>query len=99
MSPRIVHDVLRSPGQTLDTPAGAFMESRFGHDFGHVRIHTDSHAAEAQTRCARDRLDGRTGHRVRRRPYAPHTRGGLRLLAHVVQQGDAEAAAGAHLPY
>jgi len=32
-----VHDVLRSPGQPLDTQTRTFMEPRFGHDFGRVR--------------------------------------------------------------
>jgi Domain of unknown function (DUF4157)/OmpA family len=35
--PPIVHDVLRSPGQPLDARTRAFMEPRFGHDFGRVR--------------------------------------------------------------
>ena len=38
--PPIVYDVLRSPGQPLDAGTRTFMESRFGHDFSHVQIHT-----------------------------------------------------------
>jgi hypothetical protein len=45
--PPIVHDVLNSPGQPLDSATRAFMEPRFGHDFGHVRVHTDVRAAES----------------------------------------------------
>src|SRR5689334_12553794 len=45
--PPIVHDVLRAPGQPLDTATRAFMEPRFGHDFSRVRVHTDSPAAES----------------------------------------------------
>lgn len=45
--PAIVHEVLRSPGRPLDAHTRAFMESRFGYDFGGVRIHTDSRAAES----------------------------------------------------
>src|SRR5438105_9902301 len=45
--PRIVHEVLRSPGQPLDSDTRAFIEPRFGHDFGKVRIHTDAKAAES----------------------------------------------------
>ena len=45
--PPIVHDVLRSPGQPLDLATRAFMEPRFGHDFSHVRVHTDARAAES----------------------------------------------------
>ena len=43
--PPIVHEVLRSPGQPLDAQTRAFMEPRFGYDFGEVRIHTDNRAA------------------------------------------------------
>lgn len=39
--PPIVHEVLRSPGQPLDSATRTFMESRFGHDFSQVRVHTD----------------------------------------------------------
>jgi hypothetical protein len=45
--PRIVHDVLHSPGQPLDLATRAFMESRFGHDFSRVRVHADTRAAES----------------------------------------------------
>jgi hypothetical protein len=36
--PPIVHEVLRSPGQPLDAETLAFMEPRFGHDFGNVKV-------------------------------------------------------------
>src|SRR5260370_17248974 len=42
--PPIVHEVLRSPGQPLDTGTRAFMEPRFGHDFSLVRVHSDAQA-------------------------------------------------------
>ena len=45
--PPIVHEVLRAPGRPLDVATRAFMEPRFGADFGGVRVHTDSHAAES----------------------------------------------------
>jgi hypothetical protein len=45
--PPVVHEVLRSPGQPLDANTRAFMEPRFGHDFSHVRVHTDAKAAES----------------------------------------------------
>jgi hypothetical protein len=35
-------DVLRSPGQPLHATSRDFMESRFGHDFSRVRVHTAS---------------------------------------------------------
>jgi hypothetical protein len=37
--PPIVHEVLHSPGQLLDSATRAFMEPRFGRDFSGVRTH------------------------------------------------------------
>lgn len=45
--PSNVQSVLRTSGQPLDSATRAFMERRFGHDFGRVRIHADSQAAES----------------------------------------------------
>jgi hypothetical protein len=45
--PPVVFDVLRSPGQPLDTQTCAFMEPRFGHDFSRVRVHANEEAAAA----------------------------------------------------
>lgn len=43
-----VHDVVNSGGGTpLDTATRTDMESRFGHDFGDVRVHTDGAAHES----------------------------------------------------
>lgn len=89
--PPIVRKVLNSQGQPLDTPTRAFMEPRFGHDFGKVRVHTDAHAAESARSVnayaytvGQDVVFG-TGQ------YAPGTSEGRRVLAHelthVVQQG------------
>jgi hypothetical protein len=46
-APPIVHEVLRSPGAPLDVGTRAFMEARFGYDFGQVRVHTNAKAAES----------------------------------------------------
>jgi hypothetical protein len=43
--PDIVRSVLSSPGRPLDPGTRATMESRFGHDFSAVRIHTGADAA------------------------------------------------------
>ena len=48
--PTSVDAVLRSSGKPLDASTRAFMEPRFGYDFGQVRVHTDS----AATQSARD---------------------------------------------
>lgn len=43
-APPAVRAVLASPGRPLDPEMRAFMEPRFGRDFGHVRLHTDDKA-------------------------------------------------------
>ena len=89
-APHIVHDVLRSPGQPLDSATRTFVERRLGRDFSAVRVHTDSKAAEsAQSISAQAYTFGKdvvfdSG------KYEPATESGRRLLthelAHVVQQ-------------
>jgi hypothetical protein len=89
-APPIVGAALRSPGQPLDGPARAFFESRFGHDFSRVRIHTDRNAAESVN--AVNAFAYATGYDIAfaAGEYAPRTSRGKRLLAHelshVVQQ-------------
>jgi hypothetical protein len=93
--PPIVRDVLRSPGQPLDSSTRAFMESRFGHSFSRVRVHDNVSAAESARAVnalaytvAKDIVfaAGR---------YAPQTHEGRLLLAHelthVLQQDAAPA--------
>jgi hypothetical protein len=88
--PSIVHETLRSSGQPLDAETRSFMESRFGHDFSQVRIHTDAQAAKSAR--AVNALAYTVGQDVvfAAGQYAPGTRTGDRLLthelAHVVQQ-------------
>jgi hypothetical protein len=95
-APAIVHEVLRSPGQPLDAATRAWMEPRFGRDFGNVRVHTDGAAAESAR--AVNALAYTVGRDVVFGPgqYAPGTEKGSRLLAHelthVVQQASHGAA-------
>ncbi len=88
--PQSVHQVLRSPGQPLDSATRAYMEPRFGHDFSGVRVHADAGAAESARAVnahaytvGKDVVFGRG-------QFAPHTSAGRQLLAHelthVVQQ-------------
>lgn len=90
--PPIVHEVLRSPGQPLDRATLAFMESRFGHDFSRVRVHTDTRAVESAREVSA--LAYTVGRDVAfgAGQYTPGTAGGRRLLAHelthVVQQSN-----------
>ncbi len=80
--PPIVHEVLRSSGQPLDASTRAFMEPRFGHDFGKVRVHADAKAAESARAVnslgytvGRDLVFGKG-------QYMPQAKSGQRLLAH-----------------
>ncbi|HEY4640006.1 MAG TPA: DUF4157 domain-containing protein [Thermoanaerobaculia bacterium] len=88
--PPIVGDVLQSSGHPLDVSARTFMESRFGHDFGHVRVHDDARASESAS--AVHALAYTVGDHIafRAGQYAPSTDAGRQLLAHelthVVQQ-------------
>jgi hypothetical protein len=88
--PAIVNDVLRSSGQALDPATRAFMEPRFGHDFGSVRIHSDDKAAESAR--AVDSLAYTFGKEIvfGSGQYTPGTTEGRKLIAHelthVVQQ-------------
>ncbi len=98
--PHIVHEVLQSPGQPLDPSTRMLMESRFGHDFSQVRVHTDVKAAESAKAVnalaytvGRDIVFGQG-------QYIPHNVEGCRLLAHelphVVQQGGRATVLDAH---
>lgn len=88
--PRVVHDVLRSPGHPLDADTRAFFEPRLGHDFSKVRVHTDERAAEAAR--AVNSLAFTVGNNLvfAQGQYRPALPTGRNLLAHemvhVVQQ-------------
>jgi hypothetical protein len=79
---RAIHAILSSPGRSLDLGTRAFFESRFGRDFGNVRVHTDASAAasarsiRALAYTAGDHLVFDTGQ------FAPETDTGRKLLAH-----------------
>lgn len=95
-APQIVHEVLRSSGRPLDSSTRDLMESRFGHDFSSVRVHTDGRAAEsARSVNAQAYTVGKDVVFDSGR-YSPGTEEGLRLIAHelmhVTQQQDSNAA-------
>ena len=92
-APPIVHQVLRSSGQALDAPTRSFMESRFGQDFGGVRIHTGPAAEESAQAVHAQAYT--LGNHVVFAPgkYNPASSQGKRLLAHelthtIQQQAD-----------
>jgi uncharacterized protein DUF4157 len=86
----LVTDAISSSGQPLDGATRAFMESRFGHDFSLVRVHSGA-AAERSAREVNALAYTVGGDIVfGAGEYAPHTESGRRLLSHelthVVQQ-------------
>jgi len=87
----IVNEVLRSPGQPLDGATRAFMEPRFGRDFGRVRVHTDERAT--QSARAVNALAYTVGRNIvfASGAFRPETSEGSLLLAHelthTIQQG------------
>ncbi len=80
--PPIVAEVLSGVGEPLEFQTRAQMESRIGHDFSKIRIHTDTRAAEsARAVNALAYTVGKdvvfaAGH------YQPQTRAGRQLIAH-----------------
>jgi hypothetical protein len=89
-TPPAVGEALRSAGRPLDPAARSFFESRLGHDFSGVRLHTDARASESA--AAVNALAYTVGRDVvfGAGRYSPNTPDGQRLLAHelahVVQQ-------------
>ena len=100
-APPIVHQVLRSPGRQLDDSTRAALEPQFGHDFGRVRVHTDSKAAASAQ--AVDALAYTVGPNIvfASGQFSPATAQGCKLLAHelthTIQQGMRLPSAGGDL--
>lgn len=98
-APASVDRVLARSGRPLDAALQQDMESRFGHDFSRVRVHSDSAAEESAREINAHAYT--VGHNIvfGQGRYAPETHAGQRLLAHelthVVQQS---GAAGLHAP-
>jgi hypothetical protein len=89
--PPLVNSVLGSPGRSLDPVTRSSMESRFGHDLGGVRVHTDSRAAESARAVNAHAYTVGQDIVFDRGRYDPLTAGGRHLLAHevahTIQQG------------
>jgi Domain of unknown function (DUF4157) len=82
-----------SGGRGLEPTVRAFMEHGFGTDFGAVRVHTDSQAAQSAEQLSAAAYTVGQDVFFNRGQYQPQTEGGRRLLAHelthvVQQQGD-----------
>lgn len=80
--PPLVHDVLRSSGQALNAETRSSFESRFDHDFSHVRVHTGTMAAksaravQAQAYTVGSHIVFGAGR------YSPASQAGQKLIAH-----------------
>jgi hypothetical protein len=86
----LVDDVLRTPGQALDSATRAVFEPRFGHDFSQVRVHADERASRSAQAVDAEAYTAGLHIAFASNRYAPQTPAGQHLLAHelahVVQQ-------------
>ncbi len=91
-----VHEVIRNSGKPLDPETRSFMEPRFGHDFGNVRVHTGNQADRAARALHASAFTVGKNIVFRRSRFAPDTSEGKRLLAHelthTIQQKSNDAA-------
>lgn len=92
-APPAVQEALSSSGQPLDPATRGLMESRFGHDFGNVRVHADGKAAESARQIDAAAYTSGSDIVFGGGRYETSTPSGLHLLAHelthVVQQSTA----------
>lgn len=81
-------------GQQMASETRGFMESRFGADFGNVRIHSDPEAAGLSNQLSARAFTYQNHIFFSRDQYQPGTSEGKHLLAHelthTIQQGHAE---------
>lgn len=77
-----VHEALNSPGQPLDAASLAFFQPRFGHDFSHVRVHSDAKAAASAREVGALAYTVGTDLVFASGAYNPSSEAGRKLLAH-----------------
>jgi Domain of unknown function (DUF4157) len=86
----LVRGVVSSPGQPLDPGVRSVMEARLGHDFSHVRVHTDSDAARSADAINANAYTAGNHIVFGAGRFAPAAPDGQRVvaheLAHVIQQ-------------
>jgi len=94
-APPIVNEVLSESGQPLEPATREFMEPRFGHDFSHVRVHTDEKAS--QSARAVNALAYTVGSNLvfAQGEYAPNSATGRKLLAHELTHAIQQSGPGA----
>lgn len=85
-----VHDVIGSGGSPIEPTIRADMESRLGHDFGDVRIHTDAAAHDSAKSVNAQAYTVGSDIVFQQGKYEPGSQSGQHMLAHelthVVQQ-------------
>jgi hypothetical protein len=90
--PEVVGEVIGAEGQPLDATTRAFMEERFGHNFGRVRVHADARAAESARAVSAEAYTVGQHIAFASNRYHPSSETGRRLLAHelthTLQQGE-----------
>ncbi len=90
-APPSVHAALQQPGQPVDGATRHFMESRFGRDFGRVRVHTGAAAASSAEAVGAHAYAVGQDLVFNQGEYRPESVTGRRLLAHelahTLQQG------------
>src|SRR5689334_8601576 len=91
--PASVGEALRSGGRPLEPTTRTHMESRFGHDFSRVQVHTDAKAAESAAAVRARAYTVGQDVVFGAGEYAPNSAQGQKLLAHelthAIQQGPA----------
>ncbi|GAA3204302.1 DUF4157 domain-containing protein [Microbacterium terregens] len=85
-----VHDVISSGGSPLEPGVRTDMESRLGHDFGDVKVHTDAAAHDSAKSVGAHAYTVGSNVVFQREAYDPSSQAGRTTLAHelthVVQQ-------------
>jgi len=81
-APKIVHEVINSPGQPLPPEVRVLMESELKHDFRRVRIHTDTKAAKSAKAVNALAYTVKQDIIFGADKYTPSTLEGKKLLAH-----------------
>ncbi len=88
-----VQKTLSQSGHPLDHATRNFMESRFGRDFGQVRVHTGAGVSQAADELNANAFTHKQNIFFNQGRYQPETVQGQRLLAHelthTIQQGSA----------
>jgi hypothetical protein len=92
-APETVHRVIGAAGRPMDGSSRSFFESRFGYDFGSVRVHTGAEAARSAREIGARAYTVGSNIVVGAGQPGISSAAGRRLiaheLAHVVQQGGA----------